>query len=407
MTHQESDVRQNPSERLIAEIRAKYPTEKEIDRVLSRKMRRRSGPAYTPVTLEEMVAGTTKLISRHFGNDFEVKDARWLTGGASKIQLAFDFTSKRDESPFRAGERKSMAVRMEPSESVVETSRRREFEILQLVKDHVPVPHCYWIDADGEFLPYPALIYAQIEGVAKPTNIQSKQVTGIGINFGPELRDKIAPQFVEHLARLHSLEIKSADTPSSFEFPEIGSNNCVKKQVNWWRRVWEEDKCEDIPLMDIAYNWLIEHAYPIEKVCVIHGDYRSGNFLFDEHTGNITAWLDWELAVLGDHHQDLCWATYKLFGHVAEDGRTQLICGMLPETEFLARYQQLSGLAVNQERLTYYRIFCNFMSVTHSLATAYRVARHSKSHQDIVLTSFSKIGYYLLEDLRSNLERVI
>ena len=36
-----------------------------------------------------------------------------------------------------------------------------------------------------------------------------------------------------------------------------------------------------------------------------HGDYRTGNYLFDEESGKITALLDWELARIGDFHEDL------------------------------------------------------------------------------------------------------
>ena len=32
-----------------------------------------------------------------------------------------------------------------------------------------PVPPTYWYDADGEFYPYPAMIYGFAEGVAKPS----------------------------------------------------------------------------------------------------------------------------------------------------------------------------------------------------------------------------------------------
>ena len=46
--------RLRPSEAIIAAVRARYPTEAEIDAVLSRKMQRRHGPgsvSYTHLTL--------------------------------------------------------------------------------------------------------------------------------------------------------------------------------------------------------------------------------------------------------------------------------------------------------------------------------------------------------------------
>ncbi|MFX5714180.1 hypothetical protein ABTE40_20780, partial [Acinetobacter baumannii] len=87
-------------------------------------------------------------------------------------------------------------LRMEPPESVVETSRAREFQLLQTLQGVVPVPPCFWVDAEGESLPYPALVYGFAEGVTKPTNLVSTQVTGIGLNYGPEFRPRLAVQFL-------------------------------------------------------------------------------------------------------------------------------------------------------------------------------------------------------------------
>ena len=87
---------------------------------------------------------------------------------------------------------------------------------------------------------------------------------------------------------------------TNFDAAQSGSNDAVIRQVNWWRRVWEEDRKEDDPLMEVTYNWLIRNAPKLDHVSIVHGDCRGGNFLFTEHDAKITAWLDWELAYLGD-----------------------------------------------------------------------------------------------------------
>ncbi len=58
---------------------------------------------------------------------------------------------------------------------------------------------------------------------------------------------------------------------------------------------------------------------------MVHGDYRSGNFLHDGE-GRILAVLDWEMAHIGDPLEDLGWALDPLWRHT-EDGR---VAGMLP-----------------------------------------------------------------------------
>src|SRR3546814_15106635 len=99
----------------------------------------------------------------------------WLSGGASNSQVAFDI-----EWNGPAGDRRQstpMVLRMEPPESVVETSRLREFELIQALDGVVPVPPCYWVDADGECLTHPALIYGFVNGVKRPSSLKSTQVT--------------------------------------------------------------------------------------------------------------------------------------------------------------------------------------------------------------------------------------
>lgn len=400
-----ADPRQTPTPALIADIRRRFPVEREIDRILTRKMARRAGPGYTPISLDQLVLGATDLISRHSGGDFNLSKARWLTGGASKIQMAFDL-----EWDGPAGDKRQitpMVLRMEPPESVVETSRAREFQLLQTLQGVVPVPPCFWVDAEGESLPYPALVYGFAEGVTKPTNLVSTQVTGIGLNYGPEFRPRLAVQFLEQIGRVHRAGAELQDKLTHFDPAAVGSNLAVIRQINWWRRVWEEDRKEDDPLMEVTYNWLIRNAPPLDHVSIVHGDCRGGNFLFTEHDAKITAWLDWELAYLGDRHQDLAWSTMNPFCHTAEDGITELVSGFLPLDDYLETYERLSGLAVDRKRLGYYRVLASYVSVVICMATGYRVARGGKTHQDVVVAWLAMISHSILEQLRSTLEEVI
>ena len=400
-----ADPRQFPDRAFISDIRRRFPVEQEIDRVLTRKMERRSGPGYAPVPLARLVDGITSLIAQNLDTPFALSNVRWLTGGASKIQVAFDL----QWSGFEGGGRSTtpMVLRMEPPESVVETSRVREFEVLRAIADIVPVPPCYWIDAEGDTLPYPALIYGFAPGVTRPTNLPSTQVTGIGLNYGPELRPKLARQFLEHVGRFHSADKSILAKLPHFEPAEIGANTHVIREINWWRRVWEEDRQQDEPLMEVAYNWLVREAPALDRVSIVHGDCRGGNFLFTEHDARITAWLDWELALLGDRHQDLAWSMMNPYRHMAEDGVTELVNGFLPASQYLEEYERLSGLSVDAKRLAYYRVLCSYLSVAICQGTGYRVARGAKTHQDIVVAWLAMISYGVMDQLHTTLEEVI
>ena len=392
------DIRQHPDAAFIAAVRARFPTEPEVDEVLSRKMQRRGGPGYQAVSIETLSTGAQRLISAELGYPVKVAEARWLSGGASKLQMRFELHWRGAGGAADARVVTPLVLRMEPAGSITESSRRREFEVIRAVADAVPVPLTYWMDPDAAFLPYPAIIYGFAQGTAKPTHDAGK-VTGLGQNYGPALRAKLAPQFVGYLAKIHTLPIADPPVLASFARPQVGSNASVIRQVNTARRIWEEDRIEEEPLMAVVFKWLTRHAPALDHVSLVHGDYRSGNFLFDEDKGEITAWLDWEGAVLGDRHQDLTYAALPLFRHIAEDGQTELVSGMMPEAEFYAAYAAASGLPVDPVRLAYFGVFNRYLATVLVLAAATRTARCAATHQDVLVNHIAGMGYLALSDL--------
>ena len=388
-----------PTPQWIAELRGRFPTEREIDRVLTRKMDRRAGPGYTPLPLERLVQGVESLLAAQNIGAFRVADARWLSGGASKLQMAFTLHWDR---PGIGPSQTPMVLRMEPSESIVETSRLREFQLIRAFEGVVPVPPVYWCDSEGEYLPYPALIYGFASGVAKPSAAKSG-VSGLGTHLPVDLRARLAPQFVDHLGRIHRFDYRGKAL-DAFDIPTVGTTQCAEWGLNCWERVWEEDGDEDVPLMRLAAAWLRDTMPVLDRPSVVHADYRVGNFLFTEHDARITAWLDWELGRIGDRHQDLAWTTSRAFGHLADDGKTFLTCGLMPEAEFLAGYERASGLSVNPRTVHWYKVYNDYMMATLTLATGYRVARGGKTHQDVLVTWLIGIGSMLLDEMRSLIE---
>lgn len=390
-------LRAHPTEAVIERIRARYPTELAIDAVHTGKMRRRNGPGYQGVTLERLVDGTRALIEANVGYAVKIADARWLSGGASKLQVVFDLHWRGPDNTGEACDR--LVLRMEPAASVTESSRHREFEVLKAVEGVVPAPTPYWVDGEAQFLPYPGMVYGFMTGSAKPT-YDSGKVSGLGQNYGPDLRARLAPDFVGLLARLHTMDVTTLPGMDHFERPQAGSNASVIRQVNAYRRIWEEDRVEEEPVMEIVYRWLIENAPPLDHVSIVHGDYRSGNFLFDEPAGRITAWLDWEGSTLGDRHQDLTYAAMPTFQHYAEDGITPLASGMMPADELYAAYERASGLTVDPDRIRYYSVFNRYLIVVLTLAASARASMIAGTHQDVLVNFVVGVGYVSLSDLR-------
>lgn len=390
--------RSTPPVGLEAALRERFPTEDEYDLVLSRKLesRRRGGTEWTG-SIDDLAARLDRFLAAVVDGGHERSPLRRLSGGGAKIQVGFDLETDRE---LHGRHRHHLVVRVEPTESLNATSRRREAQLIELVRPVVPVPEVYWVDEAGEWFSEPALIYTFVPGVTRPSGTTT-QVGGVGGRFGGELRERLATRFVADIARIHTVDVGAGADLSAFDVPAVGSVDSALWQVNRARRIWEEDRGEDLPYVEAVALWLLDRLPPLDRLSALHGDYRTGNFLFDEVTGEITAWLDWERGHLGDRHRDLAWITLPQWGRPDPDTGELLVSGLLPLSEFERRYEESSGLAIDRERLRFYRVLNSFQLVVSTLGTAYRVARLGRSHQDVLLTSIEGIAHSFAHEMRT------
>lgn len=385
------------TEAYIAALHAKYPVEDYVGRALDRKLRLRTSANYIAQPIEAIGKRLDAFLARRLDGPFEVTDLRPLTGGISKEQFSFLLTRQVDGRPFT----ERLVLRTQPIQSAAETHRLREYQLMGAFQGVMPIPEQRWIDEDGTEFENPALICSFTQGVSQPAG----GLTDVRIGYG-EYRERLAPQFVEMLARAHRFDTAGADL-SAFEIPEAGSNAGVIKLIDWWARVWEEDMVEAEPLATLAERWLRDNAPPIDHVSITHGDYRSTNFLFSMETGDITAVLDWELAWIGDRHIDLAYALQPLFVEIAEDGR-HLICGLMTREDFLAEYERRSGLPVDPARLDYYEVLVRWRNMATTIAGGGRCVIEQKTHQDVSFAWFVPLaGQAIMMSVRESMEPLV
>jgi len=382
----------------LESLRARYPTERTIDEALTRRLRKREGARYSPLSPDAVRERLAAFLADRIKGPSQIHNLRALTGGASKEQFVFELDWVQDGIP-RRGER--MVLRCEPAASIVETSRRREFELMRYAAQLMPVPAVYWIDDDGSMMGTPCLISKFVEGVQKPARASSN-VTGMGIHFPDEYRRALAPDYARYMATLHRAEPSEADLPS-FQRPRPGTTEGAALIVNWWARIWAEDLYEDAPIATLTEYWLRRNAPVLDRVSIVHGDFRTGNFLFDEKTRRITAVLDWELGYLGDRHGDLGWVLTDLY-ITREDGKP-FHCGLFGSEDALVEaYEAAGGLPIDRRILLWHKIFCTWKQLVLSLGCALR-AGDGLTHQDVLLSWLSSGGYTLSEALRRLLEK--
>ncbi len=325
-----------------------------------------------------------------------VENLKRMGGGASKEQFVFDLR-EAGSGPTRC------VLRMDPLESAVTTSREREYAILDVMQNVIPVPRPLWADYTGDKLGRPALITSFIQGVTKPSNSNSN-VSGFGTVFDQPTRERLSVPFIKHFAGMHAVDWRST-AHDAFQAPIADVQQAARWQVSWWTKVWRDDSTEGHPLMGLAERWLRDHlpAATPDDLVFVHSDYRTGNYLYDEGSLEITAILDWELVHIGDYHEDLAWAAIRSWSTV-ENG-TLLASGLMTLDQLCERYSGATGRIVDMKTLYFYQVLGLYKCVVICLATSINAARRAHNHQDILLSWLAAAGYAFLSDLHALLER--
>ena len=107
------------------------------------------------------------------------------------------------------------------------------------------------------------------------------------------------------------------------------------------------------PVFELALGWLDRRKpSPLTRPVLVHGDYRTGNYLADE-TG-VTAILDWELAHLGDPLEDLGWLCVKSWRFGAID---RPAAGFGTREQLWAAYERAGGGTVDRARAHWWEVF--------------------------------------------------
>jgi aminoglycoside phosphotransferase (APT) family kinase protein len=272
---------------------------------------------------------------------------------------------------------------------------------MAIAHDLVPVPPVYWLDDDGSAMGTPSLISGFTDGVQKPAKVGSN-VTGMGIHFSKDYRDALAPDYSRYMVALHRRTLGAGELPS-FVRAAVGTTEAALLLVNWWARTWAEDLYEEVPVSTLTEHWLRKNAPVLDHLSIVHGDFRTGNFLFDEASRRITAILDWELGYLGDRHGDLAWVLSDLY--ITREAGEPFHCGLFAsEDALIEAYEGAGGLRIDKRTLHWHKVFCVWKQLILSLGCALR-AGDGMTHQDVLLTWLSAGGYVLSETLRRFLEK--
>jgi aminoglycoside phosphotransferase (APT) family kinase protein len=272
--------------------------------------------------------------------DLAISSIARIPGGASRETWSFEATWSEN------GQRveRSFIARRDPTASLLESNNDLEFDLYTALEGSgIPVPGVHWIERDGEALERPFFIMSRLPGATDARTL-------VGSPQYAEIRPTVARQKAEILAKIHAVDI--ARIPS-LERPASPAASALH-EVEKWERTLRQDTLEPQPVLELAFHWLKRHLPPPPaRLALVHGDYRTGNFLYDQ-TG-ITGILDWEMAHAGDPIEDLGWVVMKSW-RWAGDGR---VGGLSTREEFVQMYEAAGGVKVDPATLKFWEVFSN------------------------------------------------
>jgi aminoglycoside phosphotransferase (APT) family kinase protein len=108
----------------------------------------------------------------------------------------------------------------------------------------------------------------------------------------------------------------------------------------------------DRPAIALAVKWCEDHLPEPAEPVLVHGDYRMGNVMVD--ADGLAVVLDWELAHLGDAHEDLAFGcmTVWRFGQLDKPA-----FGVGSLADYFAAYEAAGGVKVDSARFKYWLVY--------------------------------------------------
>ncbi|MDG2332933.1 MAG: phosphotransferase family protein [Myxococcota bacterium] len=306
--------------------------------------RKKSGRGLSPEAMsakfQAFVAGEEGL-----GEDgVRVEGLRRLAGGSSRLLWSADLAIEGDGEPASL----ELVLRQDPPGRIAEGRMGLEFELLKAVASRgVPVPRVYWCDPSSGTLGAPFFAMDRLAGETIPRRLLRDE------RYAPA-RSALCGQLGEALARIHAIEVEGAPWAGALPRP-AGGDDPALSEIDQAAAGYRAFAVEPHPVLELAERWLRAHVPRTGSLGLVHGDFRLGNFMFDE--SGLVAVLDWEMAHLGDPAEDLAWFCVRAWRFGADHLPAG---GLASREELLAGYRAAGGAPIDPAALHFWEVLGNF-----------------------------------------------
>jgi aminoglycoside phosphotransferase (APT) family kinase protein len=265
-----------------------------------------------------------------------------ISGGASRetYRLRLSYRNGAGEAV-----EERLILRRDPPASLIDTERRIEFGAYRAFHGSaVPVPRMLWLEEESAALDFPFFIAEELHGFeSSPMAVASPALDAV--------RDRLAARKWTICGEIAKADPEALGLMAVME--PIAPADCWRRELDYWEGVLDEDEVSPQPIIRAAIRWLRANPpHPAQKISVVHGDYRTGNFLYDA-AGEIHGVLDWEMAHLGDPLEDLGWSLNRIWCWGGGDLRG----GLATRDDAIAIWTRASGLKADPAALHWWELF--------------------------------------------------
>jgi aminoglycoside phosphotransferase (APT) family kinase protein len=192
------------------------------------------------------------------------------------------------------------------------------------------------------------------------------EAIGRKVTKSPELeaaRARLPVQLGDELAKIHAIP---ATAPALLAALGALPKNPVQAALALQRARIDALRSKRLGI-ELIYAWLCKHAPEPEETVLVHGDFRTGNFLVSPE--GLSAILDWEFARFGSRYEDLAWISLRdwRFGALSKP-----IGGFAKRAPFYEAYEKRSRHTVDLKKILYFEVLGNLAWAVGSVAQAER-----------------------------------
>ncbi|MBS0125242.1 phosphotransferase family protein [Thetidibacter halocola] len=249
----------------------------------------------------------------------------------------------------------SWVLRRKPPGALLKSAHAvdREFRVQRaLAGSPVPVPRMIALCEDNALI---GSMFYVMEHVAGRTIADPSMPAET-----PEARTAIMNEMGRVLAAIHDVDVVAVGL-SDYGPP----GNYYERQFSRWVQQYRASETGEIAPMEALIDWLGAHMPAKDGMrCLVHGDYRIDNLLYQADGPRILAVLDWELSTLGHPFADLAGVIMQWQLPPGAEGRglsgiDRAAAGLPSDEDFVTAYCARRGID-RPDRFGFYVAFAFF-----------------------------------------------